>query len=147
MPDYLPVVSFDQLEPAQALARRLDDEGFGAIASSDSAEQLLKFYNIHPRAHCHVLVPGEKIQAALQWIKNLPSGDPLLSAAIVCPECGSTRIEYPQFSRKTIIGALPALAATAGIIDREFYCTDCQFTWAPEAGSDKVPSSDKHLMN
>lgn len=52
--------------------------------------------------------------------------------AVRCPECGSLRVEYPQFSRKTLMGALPSALATAGLIERDFYCEVCHFTWPPD---------------
>ena len=131
MSDHISIASFDAIEPAQILAGRLSAEGIPAIADSDAAEQLLRFYNPHPRAHCHVLVPKANIATALQRIKELDESEGLLKSAVRCPQCHSSQVEFPQFSRNTIIGAMPSIAAAAGLIDREFYCVACHFTWPP----------------
>lgn len=130
MSDQISIAAFDDEQSAEALARKLSAEGLDAISNSDSAEQLLMFYNAHPRAQHHVTVPGNKLEAALQWL-NVRADDPLLQKAIRCPDCGSTRVEYPQFSRKTIIGSLPAIGAALGLVERQFYCSACHFMWPP----------------
>ena len=131
MSTHIPIASFKYLEPAQSLALRLTAEGFEAISSDDSAEQLLQFINPHPHAQFHTLVPAEKVDAVLLWLKE-HADEHVLKSAIRCPDCGSSQVEYPQFSRKTLMGSVvPAMAAAVGIIDREFYCTVCHFTWSP----------------
>ena len=132
MSDYSSIAAFDDEHSARALALRMNEEGFEAIASSDSTEQLLMFFNPHPRAQHHVFVPGQKLEPALQWLQRLDAKDPVLLWAVRCPDCRSTRIEYPQFSRKTIVGSLPAIGAALGLVERQFYCTACHFTWGPE---------------
>ena len=131
MSDHASIAAFDDEESAKALAVRMNEAGVGAFVNSDSVEQLLMFYTPHPHAEHHVLVPGQKLEAALQWLNRLDANDPVLRAAIRCPDCGSTRVEYPQFSRKTIVGSLPAIGAALGLIERQFYCTTCHFTWSP----------------
>ena len=72
------------------------------------------------------------MDAVLRRLKELDATEKVLRLAVCCPSCGSSQVEFPQFSRKTIVGAvLPALAAAAGIVERHFYCAACQFTWAP----------------
>src|SRR4030095_9378091 len=66
------------------------------------------------------------------WAAKLDRTNGVLSQAVRCPECGSMRIEYPQFSRRTIMGALPSALAAAGVIERDFYCEACHFTWPAE---------------
>lgn len=132
MPTHLPIASFEHLEPAEVLARRLTAAGFEAITSDETAAQLLHFINPHPHAQFHTLVLAEKADAALLWLKQHDASEHVLDSAIRCPDCGSSQVEYPQFSRKTLMGSvLPAMAAAVGMIDRQFVCTACQFTWTP----------------
>ncbi len=133
MSDHTSIAAFDDAESAKALAVRMNEAGIEAFVNSDSAEQLLMFYTPDPRAEHHVLVPGPQLENALQWLSQLGANDPILQTAIRCPDCGSTRIEYPQFSRKTIVGSLPSIGAALGLIERQFYCTTCHFTWSPTA--------------
>ena len=128
----VPIASFEDSDPAKSLAHRLCEEGFGAITDNDSGEQLLRFCNPDPHAQWHVMVPPEKFDEALKRLRELDATEQILRFAIRCPDCGSTEIEYPQFSRNTIVGAIfPAVAAAVGLIERQFYCTACHFTWAP----------------
>ena len=146
MSDQVSIASFDEFEFAERLAARLAAEGFQATAQSDAAEQFWKFYNLHPRAHCHVRVPKDDIDAALNRLKELDASEGVLKSAIRCPDCGSTRVEYPQFSRSTIIGAMPSIAAAVGLIDRNFYCSACHFTWAPTTDAVETVSAGKDML-
>lgn len=141
MSDHVSIASFDEQDQAQALADRLLAEGFDATTQNDSAEQFWKFYNMHPRAHCHVRVPKAVVDAVLLRLKELDASENVLQSAVRCPECRSTRVEFPQFSRGTIVGALPSIAAAAGLIERQFYCSACHFTWPPATDPvDTVPA-------
>ena len=132
----IPIASFETSEPAETLARRFCEEGYGAITDNDTGEQFLRFCNPHPHAQWHVMVPPEKFDEALKRLKELDAAEQILRLAIRCPDCGSTEVEYPQFSRNTIVGAIiPAAAAAIGLVERQFYCTACHFTWSPK---DKV---------
>jgi hypothetical protein len=127
-----PIATFDDAPPAETVARKLCEDGFGAITDNDAAEQLLRFCNPHPHGQWHVLVPPDKVDAALARLKELDATEKVLRFAIRCPDCGSTQIEYPQFSRNTLIGAIiPAAVTALGLAERQFYCTACHFTWAP----------------
>ena len=129
-----PIASFEDAAPAEDLARRLSEEGIGAVTNNDAGEQLLRFFTPHPHAQWHVLVPSDKVQEALDKLRALDASEQILRFAIRCPDCGSTQIEYPQFSRNTLVGNIvPVAAAALGLVDREFYCTSCHFTWPPPA--------------
>jgi hypothetical protein len=139
MAQLMPIVSFNDLDPAETLAGRLREAGYQAEVRDESAEQKWKLFNLHPRAHIQVIVPETQAEAATQKALDLDRTEALLAQAVRCPECGSMRIEYPQFSRRTIMGALPSALAAAGVIEREFYCENCHFTWPaepPEPGPD-----------
>lgn len=141
MSDFMHIASFDEFPPAEKLAQRLADAGIDAHARNDAMEQFWKMYNLHPRAHCQVLVKTDRADEAFRLLADWDAKDGVLAGAVRCPECGSTRVEYPQFSRRTIVGAIPAVAAAAGIIERDFYCAACQFTWPPAADpTDSVPA-------
>ena len=146
MSDYMHIASFDEQAAAEKLAQRLTQEGFDTIARNDAAEQFWKLYNLHPRAQCLVLVATDRADEALRLLQELDATDDVLRGAVRCPECRSTRVEYPQFSRRTIVGALPAIAAAAGLIDREFFCAACQFTWPPAEDPTETVPAGKDLL-
>jgi hypothetical protein len=48
------------------------------------------------------------------------------------PACNSTRIQYPQLTRKFLTPALAGILLALKIFPKEFYCEDCHFTWTNE---------------
>ena len=131
MEQLITVVTFNEREPADQIASRLREAGFSAEVYDESSEQKWKLFNLEPRAHLRVRVHTSEEAGAIaklgQW-----TDDPAMAHAVHCPECGSSRIEFPQFSRRTIMGALPAALAATGVIDKTFYCEACHYTWPAE---------------
>jgi len=123
------IAAFDYREPAEKLAARLREAGFHAEIQDESAAQKWQLYNLHPRAQIRVVVREEDALETTKQALAWNATDGCLATAVRCPECGSLRVEYPQFSRRTLMGALPAALAAAGVIERDFYCEACQFTW------------------
>jgi hypothetical protein len=128
MPEFISIAVFNERDPAEKLAIRLRETGYEAEVFDESLEQKWHLMQIRPRGHMRVRVPETQRERALQQLQQW-SGDGLLAGAVRCPECGSTQVEYPQFSRRTIMGALPAIAAAAGMIERDYYCEACHYTW------------------
>ena len=132
MAQIMTIASFNETAPAEALAIRLREAGFLAEVRDESQEQKWKLYNLHPKAHIRVVISEAQSREAEAALKQWIATDGGLPGAIRCPECGSARIEYPQFSRRTIMGAFPAALAAAGVIERDFYCEACHYTWPAE---------------
>lgn len=134
----IPIASFDHLPPAQTLIRELTSRGIEAGLLNESVEQTLHFFTAVPRAQFRVTVPAELMVKALETFAALTplpedrAAECPLREVIRCPDCGGTRVEYPQFSRNTIVGALPAVAAAVGMVEPQFFCQSCHYTWAPE---------------
>jgi transposase-like protein len=136
------VATFNDQAPAERLVARLLEAGFQADLQDESFEQKWKLFNLTPRAHLRVRVHSSEEERALAQLAEWKD-DPLMTEAVHCPECGSSRVEFPQFSRKTIVGALPAALAAARVIDQSYFCDSCQFTWpgqtpAPELELDRL---------
>ncbi len=132
MEQNLTIATFNEKAPADALASRLREAGFSADVFDESAAQKWLLLNLTPRAHMRVRVQKEEAERALTTLKEWDAADGAMRDAVRCPQCKSSRIEYPQFSRRTLMSALPAAAAAAGIIDRQFYCEACGYTWDAE---------------
>ena len=132
MAQIMTIASFNETEPAEKLAARLRDAGYHAEVRDESGEQKWKLYNLNPKAHIRVVINEEQSKEAEATLAKWIQEDGELAGAVRCPDCGSARIEYPQFSRRTIMGALPAAFAAAGVIERDFYCEACHFTWPAE---------------
>ena len=129
MAEFISIVSFNEREPADKLAARLRAAGINAEVFDESHEQKWHLFQLQPHAHMRVRVRPTESDRALQQLLDWDAEDQCLAQAVRCPSCNSTRVEYPQFSRKTLLGALPAIAASAGVIERDYYCEACHFTW------------------
>ena len=141
MEQLITVATFNEREPADQIATRLREAGLAAEVYDESHEQKWKFLSLHPRAHMRVRVHTTEQTRAKTLLDEWQGSDTALTQSIKCPECGSSRIEFPQFSRKTLMGALPALVAAAGVIAQEYYCESCHFTWPAEVKEE--PDLDK----
>jgi len=141
MEQIITVATFNEAAPAEALKDRFDKAGLHANVMDDSGTQFL-YMSRHPRAHMHVQVRKEEFESAKQMIQGWEK-EGVMAQAVRCPQCGSSRIEYPQFSRRTAGSIFFALLSAAHLIPREYYCEDCQFTWP-----DKVePEIDRDALN
>jgi len=132
MEQLITVATFNEREPATHIATRLRESGLTAEVYDESHEQKWKLWNLHPRAHMRVRVHSGEEARAKALLDEWHGQEPMLAQAVKCPECGSSQIEFPQFSRRTLMGALPALVAATGVIAQEYYCESCHFTW-PDA--------------
>src|SRR4051812_35135150 len=129
MEQLITVATFNEREPADRIAALLKEAGLDAEVYDESHEQKWKLFNLHPRAHMRVRVHSTEEEKAHAVLSEAAGTEPALALAVKSPECGSSRIEFPQFSRRTLRGALPAALAATGVIAQEFYCEACHFTW------------------
>jgi hypothetical protein len=141
MPEPISIVSFNERPPAENLAARLREAGFEAEVYDESLAQTWQLFQIDPHAHMRVRVIEDQSDGALRQLQEWDATDGALAGAVRCPECRSTRVEYPQFSRRTLLGALPAIAASAGMIEKDYYCEACQYTLA-SGTSEAEPERD-----
>ena len=142
MEQTLAIATFNEAAPAETLKDRLLDAGLHADLVDDSGAQAIFFMSMHPRAHMRVRVRKEEYEQAKKLVQEWEK-EGVLAQAVRCPQCGSSRIEYPQFSRRTAGSVFFAMLSAAHLIPREYYCEDCQFTWP-----DKVtPEVDRDALN
>jgi hypothetical protein len=126
--EWLTVATFNEPEQAEPLCRRLQEAGFKAEIHDE--RNLQKWYFLAPAlAGIRLRVDKEKHAKASELIKQWHAQDGALQGAIICPECGSSRIEYPQFSRHFLWGGIAAIAAVLRGFERKFFCKTCNFTW------------------
>jgi len=127
--EYVTITTFHEFEPAERLRQRLHAQGIDAQVEDERKLQRYAFVS-KPLAGIKLQVDKEKFEAAEQLLKEWNSSDKSLDGAIHCPQCGSSRIEYPQFSRKSFVpNFILGLFMAAGFVPREFYCQECHFTW------------------
>lgn len=129
MEQLMTVATFNDAKPAEALKDRLHDAGMHAEVMDESGAQALMGLTTHPRAHMRVRVRKDEFERAEALIKEWDEKESIMREAVRCPECTSSRVEYPQFSRKAAYSAVVSVLAAAHIVPREYYCENCQFTW------------------
>jgi len=122
------VASFDNREPAGSLKERFERSGIKAQVTDESLLQSLVFWT-KPYAAKKVCVDDDQADRArallMEWEKN----EHVLADAIRCPECGSPRVEYPQYTRKFATPLLIEWLIGLGFSEKDYYCTDCHYTW------------------
>jgi hypothetical protein len=125
------IAFFSSRVDAEALCQALVRSG---ISARVQPEPLLgRLWFVPKAAAWRLLVLPEQAEQAgkllLNWEVSLAS----LNRAVRCPECNSPRVEYPQFTQKSLLTNLAmGLMAEVGLIERDYYCEDCHFTWPKE---------------
>jgi uncharacterized protein YbaR (Trm112 family) len=124
----LPVATFNEIEPARELCREL--EGAGIETHVNDETKLEKFWFLsEPLAAIHVEVKAKDFLRAQQLLTEWGDACKPMHQAVRCPECGSSRIEFPQITRKFLMPMAARLFMALHLMPREFYCQNCQYTW------------------
>ncbi|PWU11352.1 MAG: hypothetical protein C5B50_23475 [Verrucomicrobia bacterium] len=80
-------------------------------------------------------VPAADFERAEQLLLDWDAAEGALREAIRCPECMSLRVHYPQFAMNSLMTNFwMGLGASLGLVEKNYYCEDCHFTW-PKAGT------------
>jgi hypothetical protein len=117
----LSIALFNQRSNAELLQRRLSAEGI-TTQIHDCGMKV-------SRLDVSII----QFERADQLTRRWDAAEGGLAGLIRCPECHSLRVEYPQYSRRSIIpNLLIRLLANIGAVPKEFYCHDCHFTWPRE---------------
>jgi len=134
----IPIATFGQRANAEPLRQRL--LGAGIQAEIHDEVRLEKLWSSRDRApFVRLEVPAETFDRSCQLLHEWDVAESALRDALRCPECKSLRVSYPQFTRKFF---LPNLAmgvfARMGLVEKEFYCEECHFTWPPEGAKPRL---------
>jgi transposase-like protein len=126
------IATFNEPASAKRLKERLQQAGLKVDVHNESHLQQVAFMS-KPQANAKVLVEDNDFERAQSLMVEWEASDPDVAAAVIrCPQCGSSRIEYPQLTRKAITPAVASVLFALRIFPKEFYCQDCHFTWSNE---------------
>lgn len=129
------VAAYDEVAPAEALQRFLQQEGFESRVYDERNVQRMWFW-AEPQAWAHVQVSGDRYTQAREFLENDTRAQEALRAANHCPSCTSPNVQYPQMTRKFILPTLVAqVLIMLGFMEKECYCEDCHYTWVPSTPS------------
>ena len=123
------VATFDDPSAAEKLKERFLHEGLPAELQDD--RNLQKFWFLsRPHACFQLKVANEDFVRAEKLYRELDAaGDPSVRVAVHCPQCRSSRIQYPQMTRRFMLPTLVAHLVSLFGFNRQFYCQNCQHTW------------------
>jgi hypothetical protein len=130
----IPVATFNGRRQAEPLQKRLAASGIQAEIRDELRHARLWFVS-RPEIGVRLEAPAAQCERAHQLLHAWDTTEGALREAIRCPECGSLRVDYPQYTEKSLLTNLAmGLAAELRLIVKECYCRDCQYTW-PKGGS------------
>src|ERR1043165_7592374 len=120
--------TFNELEDAEPLKSRLEAAGIRAEIKDERKLQKYWFMS-DPLAGVHLQVDRDQFELATKYLREWDAAEGILKHAIHCPACGSSRVEFPQFTRKFVSPSFYAVLCALHLFERRFYCEDCHFTW------------------
>ena len=139
----VPIALFNDRAKAEPLQKRLVESGVQAEIHDELRLEKLWFVS-KPSTGVRIEVPADQFERAERLLIDWDRADAFLREAIRCPECKSLRVEYPQVTHKSMLTNLAmGLAAEVGLLEKDYYCEDCHFTW-PKEGT--KPRRDRHHM-
>jgi hypothetical protein len=125
----IPIATFNKLTPAELLLGQFRHAGVNAIIHDESKLERFWFRS-EPLAAIHVEVPQQDYLQANRMMHEWEKATRLLREAVRCPECHSSRVEFPQVTRRFLTPALcQMLLILLHVTPRQYYCQDCHFTW------------------
>jgi hypothetical protein len=128
----IPIALFNECARAEPIQQRLAQAGIAAEIHDELRLEKLWFVS-KPDCGARLEVPANQFERAEQMLVEWDASEGALRDAIHCPECKSLRVDYPQFTRKSLLTNLAmGVAANVGLMDKEYYCEDCHFTWPKE---------------
>jgi DNA-directed RNA polymerase subunit RPC12/RpoP len=136
------LATFDHRAHAEPLKARLEEAHIPVVIRDESVGERLWFVR-KPRAGVHLYVRASDYEKAVALIQSWDPATGPMHDAIRCPECGSSRVEYPQFTRKFITPNIIGVLSALGFVQKEYYCQDCHGTWP--AADAKPPRVRHHL--
>jgi predicted Zn-ribbon and HTH transcriptional regulator len=125
------IATFNEADSAEPLRQRLAQAGINTELVDESRMQRLWFIS-KPRAGAKIKVDEADFERAKELLNGLDATEEILHDAVRCPQCRSSRIEYPQFTRRFVLPTLVEIFCVLPFTGRQFFCKDCQYTWPLE---------------
>jgi len=142
------IATFNDEDKAEAVLKKLLDAGIRAEIYDESKLQKFLFLS-RPLAGRKIHVEEHDFDRAKELLAGLDAQEHLMDDAVHCPQCNSSRIEYPQFTRKFATPNLVEIFCVLPFVGRQFYCLDCHHTWPDHVNMEKErdplgwPAGDK----
>ena len=122
------LATFNEREKAEQVSKRLEQAGIQAKVYDESVLQRFWFMS-KPLAENKIMVEEDDFEEARKVLDGLDVKEDILHDAVRCPKCNSPRVQYPQFTRKFLTPTLVEIFCLLKVVEKEFYCENCQYTW------------------
>ena len=126
------VATFNEPSKAEPLKQKLEKTGIRAEICDESKYEWFWFVT-KPVAGIRLKVHKRDFETARRLLREWDAAEGVLLEAVRCPQCGSSRVEYPQFTRKFFLPNLVGVASLLHLIGKEFFCQECDYTWPKDA--------------
>lgn len=126
--DDVTVLTFNEPEQAESPRKRFEEAGIPARIFDERKVQKYWFIS-KPLAGIRLRVDKQDYERAEKLLDEWDVTDGALRDAIHCPECGSSEVEYPQFTRKFVTPTIYAVLCAIRLFEKKFYCGHCHLTW------------------
>ncbi len=137
------IALFMEVRAAEFARRRLVEAGIPAELHHEPAVARLWFVS-NRDSGIRLEVRHADSEKAIRLLQDSATGPDFLQNAVRCPECGSLRVDYPQFTEKSLLtNVVMGLATEVRLIERDFYCEDCHCLWSKPTLT--VRRSRRHL--
>jgi mono/diheme cytochrome c family protein len=123
------VALFADRSAAEPIRERLQQSGIPAEIRHESWLARLWFVS-RLSAGVRVEVPAALADRADELLEAWDAAQEISRSAIRCRECGSLRVDYPQFTEKSLLTNLAiGLFAGLGLVEKDYYCEQCHNMW------------------
>jgi len=130
------LATFDTAAQAEPLKHRLEEAHVAAWIHKGGILKYLWFPH-RRQAEVRVDVDAKDLRRSQQLLRASETKRGAGRKVIHCPECHSSHVEFPQFTRKFFLPNLIGLLAGLGLLQKKFYCEDCHYTWLPKGQEHK----------
>src|SRR5687767_9212807 len=111
------IATFNETDKADHVIDRLKQEGVASELVDESTMQKMWFIS-KPLADKKIKVEEKDFERAKEILAGLDATEDILHDAIRCPQCKSSRIEYPQFTRKFLTPSLVEIFCVLPFVGR-----------------------------
>jgi hypothetical protein len=123
------IALFESADPALRVARKLRAAGFDARVRGDARPGSGIPETVSTIESYRVVVPGIQTVRALSWCREFDAAEHMLSHAVHCLGCGSTRV------LARLASPSESSPKETGKADLVFRCDACYFTWVSSVAS------------
>jgi hypothetical protein len=128
-PVWMSFATFDHPTDAREFKTLIKKEGIDAEIN-DERKMQKRWMKAKPEAGVHVEIQEPDLLRARRIVKQSPGLEAAYQKAVHCPECKSSRVQYPQMTRKNFLPTILAkVLVKVGAMEHECYCEDCHHTW------------------